>query len=91
MVFVSKKILIASAIFNVFVLICFSILAVNCSGKYYVLNKKIGEQNKTISGQIDKIAEQNKTIVKIQSFKVDQSKKIDDLENKVSGLLNAIN
>ena len=63
---------------------------VNCSGKYYVLNKKISDLNKTISGQIDKIAEQNKTIVKIQSIKVDQSKKIDDLENKVSGLLNTI-
>ena len=53
MVFVSKKILIASAIFNVFVLICFCCLAVHCSGKYFILNKVISEQNKTISGQYD--------------------------------------
>ena len=52
-VFVSKNILVASAIFNVFVLICFSCLAVHCSGKYYALNTIISEQNKTISGQID--------------------------------------
>ena len=51
MLFESKKILIASAIFNVFVMICFSCLAVHCSGKYYALNKVISEQNKTISKQ----------------------------------------
>ena len=49
----SKKILIASATFSVFVLICFSILAVHCSGNYYVLNNVISEQNKTISRQMN--------------------------------------
>ena len=89
MVFVSKKILIASAIFNVFVLICFYSLAAHCSGKFYVLNKVIGEQNESILEQTNKLAEQNKTIVKIQSIKVDQSKKIDDLKKKIIGKLDA--
>ena len=48
-----KKILIASAIFNVFIVICFASLAAHCSGKYYALNNMIREQNKTISGQND--------------------------------------
>ena len=85
MVFESKKILIASAIFNVFMIVCFSCLAVSCSGKYYVFNKKVSEQNKTISDQMNKLTEQNKKIVKIQSVKRDQSKKIDNLQNIVSG------
>ena len=41
--------------------------------------------NKTISGQMDKLAEQNKTILILQSVKFNQSKKIDDLQNIVSG------
>ena len=51
MVYESKNVLIASAILNVFVLICFSKLAVHCSCKYYVLNNVISEQNKKLSGQ----------------------------------------
>ena len=50
-----KKMYIASAIFNVFIVICFSILAVHCSGKYYVLNE-------TISGQMNNLTEQSKKI-----------------------------
>ena len=76
MVFESKKILIASAKFNVFVLICFTSLAAHCSGKYYALNKVIKELNKTISGQIDKLEDQNETIMI-------QSKKKDDLQQKI--------
>ena len=48
------------------------------------------EQNKTISEQKSKMAEQKKTIVKIQLIKNDQSKKIDDLQNINSVLLNTI-
>ena len=52
-VFESKKVLIASAIFNIFMIICFSYLAISCSGKYYVFSKKVSEQNKTISRHIN--------------------------------------
>ena len=44
---------------------------------------------KTISGQIDKLTEQNKIIIKLQSIKINQLKKIDDLKNMISGLLDA--
>ena len=57
-----KKILIASAIFNVILVISLSCLAVHYNGKYFEFNKKISEQNKTISkykktmsGQMEKI------------------------------------
>ena len=40
--------------------------------------------NKTISGQMDKLVEQNKTIIKLQSNKVNQLKKKDDLKNIIS-------
>ena len=50
-----------------------------------MLHKTINAQNKTISGQKNKMAEQNKTIVKILSIKKDQTKKIDDLENIIQG------
>ena len=83
----SKKILIASAIFNVILVISLSCLAVHYTGNYYSLHKEISEQNETISGQKNKLAEQNKTIVKIQSLKVNQSKKIDDLKNQLLGKL----
>ena len=55
MVFKFKKIYIASAIFNVFIVICFSILAVHCSVKYYALHKVISEQNENITEQSKKI------------------------------------
>ena len=71
-----KKILIASAIFNVFIVICFASLAAHCSGKYYALNKVIREQNKTMSGQKDKL--------------IEQSKKLDGLENILLGKFNVI-
>ena len=53
MVFESKKTLIASAIFNVIMIICISCLAISCSRKNYVLNKKVSEQNKTITRHIN--------------------------------------
>ena len=49
----SKKILIASAIFNVILVISLSCLAVHYTGKYSAYNKKISEQNKTITEKID--------------------------------------
>ena len=62
MVLESKKILIASAILNVILVISLSSLAVHYNGKYYEFNKKISEQNKTISeykkttsGQMEKL------------------------------------
>ena len=39
---------------------------------------------------MDKLAEQSKTIVKLRSNKINQSKKIDDLQNINSVLLNTI-
>ena len=53
MIFESKKILIASAILNIVMIISCTYLAVHCTGKYYTLHKKITEQNKIISGQTD--------------------------------------
>ena len=50
--FESKKILIASAIFNVIFVVSLSCLAVHYTGKNYALSKKINKQNKTISGKI---------------------------------------
>ena len=62
MVFESKKILTALAIFNVILVISLSCLAAHYNGKYFEFNKKINEQNKTISkykktisGQMEKI------------------------------------
>ena len=52
MVFESKKIIIASAKFNIFVIICFASLAAHCSEKYYAVKKVVNEQNKTVSGKI---------------------------------------
>ena len=51
MVFESKKILIASAVFNVIFVISLSCLAVHYTEKSYVLKNVISKQNKTISGQ----------------------------------------
>ena len=85
MVFDSKKLLIASAILNVILVISLSCLAVHYTGKYSAYNKVISDQNKTISAQTNKIAEQNKIILKVQSVKVDQLKKINDLQNKIIG------
>ena len=51
MVFESKKILIASVILNVILVISLSCLAVHYTGKNFVLNNIISKQNKTISGQ----------------------------------------
>ena len=86
MVLESKTILIASAIFNVFMIICFSFLAVHCTRKYYALNKINSEQNKTISGQMDEIAEQNKTISGQMDELAKQSKKLDGLKNILLGM-----
>ena len=43
-----------------------------------------------MSDKMNNLAEQNKTILEILSIKNDQSKKIDDLQNINSGLLNTI-
>jgi len=69
-----KKILIASAIFNVFIVICFASLAAYCSGKYYALNKVIRELNKTISGQKDKLIEQSKKLDGLENILLDKSR-----------------
>ena len=55
MVFESKKVLITSAIFSVILVISLSCLAVHYTGKYSAYNKKIIEQNKTISEQRKKL------------------------------------
>ena len=52
-----------------------------------VLNNTIDDLKKNMSDQINKLAEQNKTIVKIQSIKNGQSKKINDLKTILLGLL----
>ena len=50
-----KSILIASAILNVILVISLSCLAVHYTGNNYALNRKISEQSKTISGQVEKL------------------------------------
>ena len=50
-----------------------------------MLHKTIVVQNKTISGQKNKLAEQNKAIVKLQSIEVVQLKKIDGLTKQLLG------
>ena len=51
----SKKLLIGSAILNVILVISISCLAVHYNGKNFAYNMKISEQNKTISGQREKL------------------------------------